>query len=129
MNADKNGHWEWNCIGDPWVSCEKPNEESLNRFPNRYRFVKDETFIPSETINGLPRKLVNEVRDLLDQFWRKQPRWGDASVEYYYAEQIIRACWKDTALADTILPTYKQDALDKIAAIKAGKYGTQRAQM
>jgi len=79
------------------------------------------TFIPSETINGLPRKLVNEVRDLLDQFWRKQPGWGDASVEYYYAEQIIRACWKDTALADTILPTYKQDALDKIAAIKAAQ--------
>ena len=77
------------------------------------------TFIPSDTINGLPRKLVNEVTKLLKEFYHLQPGWGNAAVEGLYAEKIIHAVRKYSAYLDTLVPTYKQDALEKIAAIKA----------
>lgn len=43
----------------------------------------------TDTINGLPRKLVQEVEHLLKEFWVKQPGWGDAAVEGHYAMKII----------------------------------------
>jgi hypothetical protein len=44
-----------------------------------------------DTINGLPRVLLDEVIEILKQFWHKQPDWGDAAVEFNYAEKIIHA--------------------------------------
>ena len=41
------------------------------------------------TLNGIPRKLLQEVEELLKEFWHAQPGWGDAAVEGYYAEKII----------------------------------------
>jgi len=65
----------------------------------------------SDTINGLPRKLYNEVTELLIEFWHKQPGWGDAAVEGLYAEKIIHAVRNYSTYLDTLVPTdYETEA-------------------
>jgi len=56
---------------------------------------KEEKMSRPDTINGLPRHLVEQVQELLIEFWNKQPPWGDAALEYSTAEKLIHLIKKE----------------------------------
>jgi hypothetical protein len=69
-------------ISLPQIGTTAPILSDLTRSQMRRRVIMDEA--------DQFRSMSFQVKELLVDFWHRQPEWGDAALESYYAEKIVK---------------------------------------